>query len=350
MATVTPTLLEIQNAVARWLYQLANYAGLSAQQKLQTDEIIQRGYRLYMTPPILPGEKSAHVWSWIHPNTTLAVAADPSGTTTTVVAEDTALIDSAATFTTGWDVVASSELIGKTVTLTIGTTTYTNTIASVTNATTLVMDNAWSAAAAAAATTADTYTITSDGDRNLPADHGGVVGKLTFDTTTVYPPVIQTSVARIMGFRQTSVIDQTERPRYFAVRIQPHTLGTSEQRMELMLWPRPDAAFTLHYRYIVLHADVTDATYFFPGGQRNVECLLASCLAIAERFADPTTPVSGRQWEYFIETLRTCISTDRSDTTADNLGPMIDRSDDRNQARYQDFSTAVTYLGVTYPT
>ena len=354
------TLLQVRDSVARWLYQAATgYSALSSDQKLNTDLLIDRGYRLYMAPPVLPGERLAHTWSWIRPETTLTVAAAvPSAKATTAMASTTAIVDTDATFHTGWDTQSSNavhELIGKTVTATdVSTsTTYTSTVSSVTDANTLVVADTWNSALSS---TDDTYSIEGDGDWNLPDDHGGIIGNLTFDATTIYPPVKQTSEQRIRTLRQDSFVDQTQRPYLFAVRPRlaaiavGTTAGTATTRWEVMFWPKPDEAFTFHYRYVKMFEDITSDTHNFPGGLRNAECILAACMAVAERFADPTTPVSGKQWEYFIEVLRGAVSLDRSEMTADNLGPNLDRSDHRFHLHIHESSSAPTYLGVEYPT
>ena len=36
---------------------------------------IEDGYRRYLSPPILPGERAPHLWSWLAPTTTLAIVA-----------------------------------------------------------------------------------------------------------------------------------------------------------------------------------------------------------------------------------------------------------------------------------
>lgn len=45
----------------------------SASQLSIIDKIVQSGIRRVYYPPILGGENGAHRWSWIHPNTTLAI-------------------------------------------------------------------------------------------------------------------------------------------------------------------------------------------------------------------------------------------------------------------------------------
>ena len=348
---------QVQAHVAQWFQQVA-YASSDT---TLVDEIISRAYRLYMAPPILPGERKAHTWSWIRPETTKSVATDPTGTFTTKAAEDTALIDSAATFLTAplSTTLAVSELIGRTVSAvsSASSTTYTNTIASVTNGTTLVLDNAWSAAFAAEATTSDTYTIFQDGDWNLPDDHGGIVGNLTFDTTTSFPPVVKTSEFRIRDLRQNNFMDQTRRPSLYALRPRlfapvASSADVATTRWEIMLWPRPDATYTFHYRYVKMFADITEAntTFNFPGGLRNAEVIMAAALAVAEKYAQPSATNSGGQWDYFMTVLASAVSFDRSEMMAENLGPNLDRSDRVFDHHIHHGENAVTYLGVQYPT
>lgn len=51
-------------------------SGWDATETAQLDEFIQSGYRRFLMPPKLPGEETAHEWSFLTPTTTLTTAAD----------------------------------------------------------------------------------------------------------------------------------------------------------------------------------------------------------------------------------------------------------------------------------
>lgn len=51
----------------------------SADQTAQIDDMVQAGYRRFLSPPILPGERTAHVWSFLAPiATAITTTADDS--------------------------------------------------------------------------------------------------------------------------------------------------------------------------------------------------------------------------------------------------------------------------------
>ena len=345
-STLTPLFSELQDHVSYWFEQVAHTDSANA---TVIDEVISRGIRLYMAPPILPGERKAHTWSWITPDTTLDVIADPSGTTTTALTTNAVVIDSTATFTTSWAAVGANRLIGKTITVVVNGTSVTGTILTVDSATQVSINTNWTTAQISGASTSDTYSIATSGDIALPHDHGGIIGNLNFSATTSYPPVMKTSESRIRNLRQSSLIDQTQRPYYYALRPALVALSSPTTTYELMLWPRPDASYTLEYKYVIQYDLITGASDVLPGGLRNSEALIGACLAIAERYAMPGAMDGGQQWNYFMTVLASAISLDRSEMMAENLGPNLDRSDDAPHSLY-DHSQAVTYLGVTYPT
>ena len=88
----------IREEVAQWLYQTGYSSSPSSGDRV--DIIVDRGFRLFMAPPIRPDETRAHTWSWINPATTKDVAADLLGTLTTAAPTSTALVASAAKFLT----------------------------------------------------------------------------------------------------------------------------------------------------------------------------------------------------------------------------------------------------------
>ena len=169
------------------------------------------------------------------------------------------------------------------------------------------------------ATVAATYSYT------LPDNHVGIFGPLTFEPDKGYIGVEHVSEARIRQLRQLgdSSTSPSGRPVYYGIQPIAGT-ETTGQRFKLILYPTPDAAYTLTYRFVEAQNVLTD-TYKYPlGGQLHSETILASCLAIAElRYMD------GEQvWQSkYTERLIASVNMDSRLFRAENLGVMRDNSE-----------------------
>jgi hypothetical protein len=349
MAILTITHDDIGDEIGRWLYRTA-YASLDSEQKAIVDSALKRGLRMFYSPTPLPsdirkGIRRGHVWSFLRPSTTIAVRAAQTGTHTSDPGVGTTLTDTAATFITGAN-GDGAELVGQTVTTTGASsgTTYTNTVASVTDANNLEVTAAFDTAIASG----DAYSISIDGNYNLPDACGGILGDLTFDSTTGWPPIQRTSQTRIRQLRQENFRSQTLRPQMYATRVRT-TAMTAIQTYELMLWPKPDDDYTLHYRYVLLTDALDTTTNDTPlGGDRHAETILAACYAAAESYLDPAPRTFQKKAEY-MERLAASIREDLEIHAADNLGPNLDPGQYRDRVSYFDRFKPVTYNGVEYP-
>lgn len=123
-------------------------------------------------------------------------------------------------------------------------------------------------------------TVAGTEDYTLSDDFGSMDGPLTFAPTEATGQIERTGEARIRALRQSGTT--SGRPTLAAVRpIKPD--GTAGQRFQLMLWPNPNAIYTLTVRYHVLMDKLDTSTKPHPiGGQRFASLLLASCKAMAE--------------------------------------------------------------------
>jgi hypothetical protein len=75
-------------------------------------------------------------------------------------------------------------------------------------------------------------------------------------------------------------------PEYCALRaVQPSAVSTT--RWEAMLYPVPDAAYTLSYRYAICPDELSATNEYHLGGAAHSECVLEACLAAAERVLRP---------------------------------------------------------------
>ncbi len=346
MADFSATLLSLRNAAAQVIYGL-NYDGTGVT-TARLDVVIDDGIRQFYTPIIrgAGGRPHIYIWSFLHSNTTINAFKALSGTHTTDPGTGTTLTDTAANFKADTN-AAGLELIGEVITTTRSSTvTFANTVVTPipSGSTTLTV----SAAFDAAILVTDTYVISLDGNYDLPADFGGLVGRLTFDATTGFPPIQATSTARIREWRQDSRRTQTLRPAYAAVR--PRTEGTDAtgQRFELMLWPKPDSDYTLHYSYIKIVTDNNDATFFFPGGAFHSQTLISSVRAAAEDTLIHTHPTQ-RPWrQRFLEQLEASIAFDQAAMTPDTLGISYD-SGSVNPTILTGFRSPTTVNGILYP-
>lgn len=183
------------------------------------------------------------------------------------------------------------------------------------------------------ATAASTYTY------DLPADFVAFYGPMTYapDSNVLYEPIKLIAESQIR--RMIADEDWTGRPTMAAYR--PKTLSASTgTRYELLLYPIPDDAYTLHYRYRVSPSDLSADNPMPYGGPPHYETILASCLALAMPSRDGQ----------FIERLRASISLDQDASAPDSLG--IDRDPTDRLSDHTDWHdtsiNVVTYNGVEY--
>jgi len=116
------------------------------------------------------------------------------------------------------------------------------------------------------------------------------------------------------------------------------------QRFNLLLWPTPDAAYTLHYAKAVQVSRLSPQNYRPIGGMLHGETILASCLAVMQSVMNepPTYDWKGE----YMERLTASVMMDRNITTPEHLGYNSDQSS--NTGFFDRFSP-VTYQGTQYP-
>lgn len=335
----------IRDRISRYL-SFGTSAPGSGDQGSDIDMVLIEGLLQFYTPPPIRGETWSHVWSFLMPTTTIGIftapsgtlASDPNGGTTIDINETTGFFPD--------DAGTGAELVGQTFTLTdvSAGTTETGTVASVTDANTI---EASANVSGNFASTSDTISIALDGNYDLPENFGGLEGDLTYNTQTALPPIQITSQQRIRQFRQDSTSITTGRPEYAAVRprsVQGTTSASS--RFELMLWPTPSAAYTLHYTYNIL-LDNLSTDHYPAGTQNHIDTIMASCLARAELLL---SPMEGRRvWhETFMERLAASVHQDRRLMHGDHLGQNLDGGLTPRSLR-SGRDNSVTFGGVQYP-
>lgn len=193
---------------------------------------------------------------------------------------------------------------------------------------------------------ADLATVTNQEAYDLPAHFGGLVGDMSFPTEQSKPPVENVGEA---NFRiiQTEEPNRKDRPSVCC--IVPKDAANTEYpdnptQFQLYLWPKPDKAYTLRYKYIAIQGDESEsANDTFLGGAQHSETILASCLSIAEEYVE--TPNS-RYRELFSQRLAASILLDGRANSPDNFGPNVDRSDMRGQFRRHTDDYTVRYYDI----
>lgn len=149
-----------------------------------------------------------------------------------------------------------------------------------------------------------TLTCVADqGEYDLPENFGQMIGKLTFAPGYAYTPVEQVSEAMIRARRELNTGSGI--PSMAAILWKP-TDGAAFQAAQLMLEPAPDAAYVLEYRYAVLPDAMASDRPYPLSTDPEAECLLESCLAVAEELTDGRGP----HYAAFMEQLVACILRD----------------------------------------
>lgn len=191
-------------------------------------------------------------------------------------------------------------------------------------------------------------TITTESGVNtydLPSDFASIDGPMTFaPDVTVWPKPIEIVAEHQIRVKLSEVTD-SRRPEIAAIRPKSAS-GSTWTHYELLLWPNPDAAYVLTYRYMVNIDALSSANQYPPGAQTHAETILESCLAAAERLLGEPGQHSAR----FMQLLIASVLADRAASSPEFLGYNGDRSDVPTvwpNARYPG-DNIVTYNGVTY--
>lgn len=185
--------------------------------------------------------------------------------------------------------------------------------------------------------------VANDSDYDLPDNFGWMLGDLTFGSSDniIQPAVKLIGEGQIRMLQQGNIVTSGP-PKYAAVRPKT-TTGVTGQRFELLIWPTPDATYTLSYQYRALLNKI-DASNPYPyGGQIHGETILASCLAVAE---DRHEDAQAEKRQRFMERLSASIEQD-SQLDQEFFGYNGDGSDTGLLSTIERV-TNVTYNGVLY--
>lgn len=150
--------------------------------------------------------------------------------------------------------------------------------------------------------------VAADYDYDLPDNFSGVIvdDSVTFSSGSTLSRLekVDESTLRTMRASQPASGDPTS----YCVRTKTHdpTVGL---RYEMLMYPTPDRALTLEYRYVVA-PDVLTSTNKYPyGGAIHSQTILLSVLAEAERIMDDDA--QGENRKQFLAQLAASIRLDR---------------------------------------
>lgn len=266
--------------------------GWVADNTVEIEDLMKTTVRTVCNPPVpIP-----HVWSWLKPVTSIDVWPTTTGTATT----HTTTLESATA-------VFYPSMVGQTVVFDDSENEFT--ITAYASATSVTIDPT------ATAETDLAFTITPSGCYRLPDDFGGMIGALTYEPSAGYVNIETVGEGKIRQYRMGGSV--TGYPRFAAIRSVAPT-GTAGQKSGLMLWPTPDAVYTLSYKYNLLINALTSSSPYPPGGAQYAELWRAAAMACAEVHMQE---VRGEKWQYFMEELSRMILLDQDQSAPDMLMP-----------------------------
>lgn len=187
---------------------------------------------------------------------------------------------------------------------------------------------------------ASTYT------HDLPDDFGSMMGPLHYapGSSVLYPAVEEVSESQIEQLRQAG--DFTGRTKYYALRPTLHGefKGT---RYEVLLYPVPDQAYTLHYRYETNPRFLVEESEHPLGGQPHAQTTLESCLFAADQFLGNNRSL---HYNEYVRCLQASVSYDRQQSSPETLGRDYDGSDRPSfPFDYHDADlNTISYNGILY--
>jgi len=182
-------------------------------------------------------------------------------------------------------------------------------------------------------------------DYNTPPEFGGVDGhKMYFDADDgSLTEVDNVSVNRILRQRSSS-LSNTGRTRVFAVDNMPAT-GQGPQKSQVMVWPKPDGAYTLHYTMIVKPLMLSLENPSPWGSEEFGECLKSCVVAAAALKFEPSEAAGYTNDK--MRRLAAAVAVDKRRNRGRSLGYNGDDSD-RTRESFASANHVVKYGGAVY--
>ncbi len=222
---------------------------------------VNSGYAKFLEG-IDPRDNERHVWSFLQPLATLALAYQTTGTATGVYATLTTVTATAAVF--------QPTNIGDTMTV---ADTGDLTIADYTSATVVTVSGSH-------AFTGKAITIPHGGLYDLPSDFGGMIDRpyYAYSTTAGRCELHESSAEAILRMYENDTPVSTA---YYWAVVPAAFVAATGQRWQMMFYPRFDEARFTRYRYLVIPSALTDsASVYTLGGA--VHCYAIKTLALSE--------------------------------------------------------------------
>jgi len=271
--------------------------------------IISRGMRQFYYPPVLPGETTAHKWSFLQERRALNFPAPVTTTATCTVTNGVATFNAS---------VITSEYRHTMVKFTSEDGYY---LAKTTVSGTQVQ--VWDTSLNIGTTTTATFWWNRCDFLN-----SGASVNVFYPPATNRGPLKQTNSALIMNMEQNEYVSPIGLPAVFAIEPMdwPDNLSNTAQTFHLRLYPWPQEKLTL-YADVQLDIEahsLLEAAGYPLGGTVHYETILTSCLAIAEEFGD--TP-SSKYRELFMQRLAASVMADRNQIYPSIFGYNGDASD-----------------------
>lgn len=316
---------ELKSEVGQMLGYGRTVANFSADQDTLVEAVVQSGIRRVYFPQAMEGVEPGYEWSFLRPSSTLYLGAD--GADGSVV---TATFDSAThSDWTTYGIVAGTD----TVDITAGTgPTLAEYAISVVAAGELTLSSS-----PGDGTSLTFFVTRATANYDLPDAFSRLIGRLHYQADDRYPSIKIIQEDAILEMRSAS--DLTGPPQYGAVRSKSST-GSTGQRSEIILFPRPDAAYVLTYSYEAYSGQLTDALPYPLGGMHLSELYVESCLAVAEQRVNEE---AGLHTSLFGSLLADAIARDRK-RGAKNFGRMGNKAEE--ELLYPRFRRG--YTGGTY--
>ena len=345
----------IRSEVGRHFGFGRTYSSMTSTQKEDVDAVIDRGLRQFYAPPLLQ-DGTTHLWSFMRPTMNITVHADYStGTLSAVDSTPNATATLSGSTLPTWVATGVLEYTHPTT----GVDTLIHIHARTSN-TALELEDAVAADEFSAGTVA--YKVT-DSIYALPTAFGGIEGDVTLSAASGYQVVRQVGEEQIRELFLNSSI-QTGVPAYFCVRPWRNPgmdrIGNKGQigmytRYEMVFFPRPDNVYRMSFRYLFVFPGLVDYAdqegsqtlddSHPPGIAYHHETILASCMAVAEEYADSP---NGKYREYFRQRVMASVAMDRKAAGSSYFGETLDRSDTIHSTGRVPHRASITFKGVLY--
>lgn len=268
--TLLQTFTEIRLDVAQELGYTRTTSKWNAERTSEIENIANAGYRRFLFLAMAPNG-TPHRWSFLRPTTTMTIWGVTTGTTSGAPSYD------GTTYST---VTATADkfypsMVGKPFVFDTSGTAYT--VAVYVSATVIKVTGD-----ASGETSGDTFTMTPDGDYQLPDDFGSILDDFyLISASNTVRKITRRGSSQILRYRAERE-DDTGTPEIYG--IAPLTMdGTAGQRQKVMFAPTPDAVETLTYQYSILPDKLTTSNPYPKGTELYSETIRYAALAEVER-------------------------------------------------------------------